>query len=406
MRIAITGIGVVSPIGIGKRNFWQAIKEGRSGVGPISLFSVDNLKVNLGAEVKDFMPEEILGQKGLRNLDRATKLLLCAGKLALLDSGLDTARLDTTRIGISIGTTFGSLWSISEFDKTAFLEGARFVNPAEFPNTVINSPPSQLAIRFNIKGPCATIASGFSSSIDALKYAQDLIRNGKADIVLAGGVEEFCAQVFLGFYKAKFLAGLKGLEISCPFDKRRNGIIFGEAGAVVVLEREDLAKQRHACIYGYICGCGRYFYPYLPHRYEPEGRGLLRAISLALEDAKLSYKDIDYISAAANSTPQADLIETKVIKEIFKEKARQIPVSSIKAMLGETFSAAGALNLVATLGAIEEGFVAPTINYLEKDEACDLDYVANQARPFKIKKALINSFGPLGNNSCLVISQD
>jgi len=404
-NIVITGIGVVSSIGIGKDAFWQALEEGKSGVKPVTLFDTSKLRVKMGTEISDFKPEEILGSKGLRNLDRATKLLLCAGKLALDDAGLEINPEDAGRAGISVGTTVGSLWSISEFDKSALRDGPHFVNPAEFPNTVINSPPSQLAIRLKSKGPCATISSGFTSSLDAVKYGIDLIRNKRAQIVLAGGVEEFCEQTYLGFYKVNLLAGVKGPELSCPFDKRRNGVIFGEGSAVLVLESQESAQKRGARIYARILGYGTSFYPYAINKYEPQGKGLKKAMKFALEDAGLSAENIDYICAAANSTEEADLIETEVIKEVFAKYAKTILVSSTKSMLGETFSAAGALAVAATIGAINKDFIPPTINYAQKDPACDLNYVPNKSSKEKINKAAVNAFGPNGSNSCLVVSK-
>jgi len=404
-NIVITGIGVVSSIGIGKDNFWQALEEAKSGISPVTLFDTSYLKVKLGAEIKDFRPQEILGEKGLRNLDRATKLLLCAGKLALEDAKLEVNEENTCSLGISIGTTLGSIWSISEFDKTALRDGPHFVNPAEFPNTVINSPASQLAIRLKIKGPCATLSTGFTSSLDAIKYGIDLIRNQKAETVLVGGVEEFCEQTYLGFYKLKFLAGIKANELNCPFDKRRNGIIFGEGSAVLVLEKESTAKKRKAKIYGRILGFSSFFYPYAINKYEPKAQGLKKAMRLALEEANLSIEEIDYISCAANSTQEADLIETNAIKEVFGKRAKEIPLSATKSMLAETFSAAGALATAATVGAIEKGFIPATINYQEKDPLCDLDYVPNFSRKKQIQNALINCFGPTGSNAALVIAK-
>ncbi|MCM8820053.1 MAG: beta-ketoacyl-[acyl-carrier-protein] synthase family protein [Candidatus Omnitrophica bacterium] len=406
MNIVISGIGVISSIGIGKENFFGAIKEGRCGINDITFFDTSNLKTKKAAIVNNFRPEEILGQKGLRTLDRATKLLLSAGKLALVDAKLEEANIEPTEIGISIGTTVGSIWSITEFDKVSLKDGPHFVNPAEFPNTVINSPPSQLAIRFGIKGPCSTISSGFTASTDAIKYAMDLIKNGHAKIVLAGGVEEFCQQIYLAFYKAKFLAGIKGEEICCPFDARRNGIIFGEGSAVLVLEKEETAIKRNARIYGYLRGYGTFFSPYSVSKYHPSGYGLKEAIKEAIKNAGLEIYDIDYICAASNSTKEADLIETKIIKEIFGDKARKIPISSIKSMIGETFSAAGAFSNVAALCTINNNFIPPTIGYKIKDPDCDLDYVPNRARECNIKNVLVNTFSPAGNNSCIVISKN
>lgn len=404
-KIVITGIGVVSSVGTGKDAFWQALEDGKSGVRPVTLFDTSKLKVKLGAEISDFNPGAILGEKGLRNLDRATKLLLCAGKLALEDARLEINEENSTGLGISVGTTMGSLWSISEFDKSALRDGPHFVNPAEFPNTVINSPPSQLAIRLKSKGPCATISSGFTSGLDAIKYGIDLIRNNRAQIVLAGGVEEFSEPTYLGFYRVNFLSGVKGIELSCPFDRRRNGAIFGEGSAILVLEKEESARKRGAKIYARVLGYGSSFYPYAVNKYDPQGSGLKKAVKQALEDASITPAGIDYISSAANATLEADSIETAVLKEVFAQKAKNIAVSATKSMLGETFSAAGALAAAAAVGPIERGTVAPTINYREKDSACDLDYVANKARKVKINTALINAFGPSGTNSCLVVSK-
>lgn len=404
-KIVITGIGVLSSIGIGKDAFWQALEEGKSGVKPVTLFDTSSIKVKMGAEISDFNPAGILGEKGLRNLDRATKLLLCAGRLALEDANLEINEENATSFATSIGTTMGSLWSISAFDKSSLRDGPHFVNPAEFPNTVINSPSSQLAIRFKTEGPCATISSGFTSGIDAIKYGIDLIRNSRAETVLVGAVEEFCEPTYLGFYKTKFLAGTKGEEISCPFDKRRNGVIFGEGSAVLILEKEESARKRNTKIYARILGYGASFAPYAVNRYEPKGQGLKKAMNYALEDAGLKAGDIDYISAAANSTPEVDLIETNVIKEVFNDKAKDIPVSAVKSMVGETFSAGGALAVAATTGAITNGFIPPTINYQEKDAKCDLDYIPNHSRREKVNAALVNSFGPSGTNSSLIISK-
>jgi len=404
-NIVITGIGVVSSLGIGKEAFWQALKEGKSGVRPVTLFDTAHFKTKLGAQVPDFKAEEILGPKGLRTFDRTIKLLLCAGTLAVEDAGLEINEEVALDMGVSIGNAFGSVWSSSEFDKTALREGPRYVNPAEFPNTVMNSPASQLAIRFKIKGPCATISNEFVSSTDSLKYAIDLLKNKRAKIVLTGGVEELCEQTYLAFYKTRFLAGLKGEEISCPFDQRRNGIILGEGSALFVLESEESALKRKAHIYARVSGYGTYFQPYKIDNYEPTGFGLKKAIGLALAEAAIKPDAVSYICSAANSTLAADAIETKVLKEVFGQEAAKIPVTSIKSMTGETFSASGAMQVASCLGALEKGFIPPTINYAQKDVACDLNYVANVARNASPGNILINTFGPANLNSCLVISR-
>ncbi|MFZ2357132.1 MAG: beta-ketoacyl-[acyl-carrier-protein] synthase family protein [Candidatus Omnitrophota bacterium] len=403
-KIVITGIGAIGSNGIGKDAFIEAIFKGVSGIKPITLFDTSSFKVKTAGEIKDFTPQDFLGNKGLRTLDRSTKLIASATKLALDDTALAITEENTQDIGFVAGNTLGSVNSICEFDKDTLIEGPQYVNPALFPNTVINSPASQAAIRFNIKGFNTTISTGFSASLDAVKYAVDFLRLGRAKVVLAAGVEELCVQVFLGFLKTGFLAGLsKGKpEISCPFDKRRNGIILGEGSGVLVLEGLEHALARKAKIYAEITGFGQGFDSYRINKYNPSGYGIKKAMGAALEDANLGENDIDYISSAANSTQEADRIESFAIKDIF---GHQVAVSSIKSMIGECFSATGILQLISAIGAIDKQMIHPTINYQEKDFDCDLNYVINKAIKQKIDNVLINAFGPSGCNASLIISR-
>jgi 3-oxoacyl-[acyl-carrier-protein] synthase II len=332
-----------------------------------------------------------------------------AAKFAIEDANLMIGESNTNRTGVVLGTTLGSVYSISEFDKTALREGPRAVNPALFPNTVINSPASQISIRFVIKGFNTTIATGFTASLDALRYAYDFIQFNRADAVVVGGVEELCIQIYLGFYKLKFLAGSKGLpidlELSCPFDKRRNGIVFGEGAAMVVIEPLEKALQRNARIYAEILSFGYCFDPFRINKYNRLGPGIRTAMRRALENANLKPGDIDYISANANSVKEPDLIEVEAIKDVFGEDAKKVPVSSIKSMVGESFSACGALSLASSVGAIENKFIPPTLNYSEADPECDLDFVPNKSRKKELKNVLVNTFGPSGTNTCAVIAK-
>jgi 3-oxoacyl-[acyl-carrier-protein] synthase II len=330
-----------------------------------------------------------------------------AAKLALDDASFQVPEENTDRVGVVLGTTLGSVWSISEFDKTALKEGPRYVNPALFPNTVINSPASQISIRFKIKGFNTTISTGFTSALDALKYACDFIKMGRADAVLVGGAEELCLQTYLGFYKLRFLSGSKqgAPEINCPFDARRNGIVFGEGAAMVLIEDEKTAKSRGAHVYGEIASMGYSFFPFRLNKYHKLGTGLKEVMGKALREAELKPRDIDYISANANSTPEADCIETQAIKEIFGKDAYSTPVSSVKSMVGETFSASGAMQLAAGLASLEKDFVPPTINYKKKETCCDLDYVTEGARKTRVRHALLSCFGPSGVNTAVVLSK-
>ncbi|MBP7056106.1 MAG: beta-ketoacyl-[acyl-carrier-protein] synthase family protein [Candidatus Omnitrophica bacterium] len=408
-RIVITGLGIMASNASGRQDFWKALQNGVSGVKPVTLFDTANLRSKLAGEIKDFTPESVLGPKGIRTLDRTTKLTLCAAKLALDDAGISYPidEPETDIFGVSLGSTMGSVWSISEFDKEALREGPRSVNPALFPNTVINSPASHISIRFNIQGFNTTVSTGFCSSIDAIYYAMNMIDLYEYKVVLAGGVEELCEQTYKGFYKIGHLAGSRAgkEEINCPFDKRRNGILFGEGASIVVLEELGHAKARGAHIYAEILGYGSSFDPDSRNIYSPKASGAIRAIKASLDDARINNDDIDYVSASANSTLDCDSMETRAVKNVFGDRSAKLPISSIKSMIGECFSASGAMNLAGSMGAMTEGFVPPTMNYEKKDKRCDLDYVVNEPRKANVDKVLINSFSPTGCNSSLIIGR-
>ena len=408
-RIVITGLGVLASTGIGKNEFWTGLKEGRSGMKPITLFDMSTCRTKLGGEISDFNTQNILGDKGLRNLDRTTKLALCASQLALDDAGIKypLAESDTDEFGVSLGSTMGSVWSISEFDKEALRNGPRSVNPALFSNTVMNSPASHINIRFNIQGFSSTVSTGFCSSIDAIYYAINQLELYDYKVVLSGGVEEMCEQTYKGFHKIGHLAGSRPgkEEVNCPYDKRRNGIMFGEGAVIVVLEEIEHAKKRNAKIYAEILGYGTSFDPKSRNIYSPKAEGAAEAIKMCLDDAGAGISDIDYISASGNSTLDCDYMETNAIKNVFGDRAKSIPISSIKSMVGESFSASGALNLASSLGVFEEEFIPPTINYVQPDKRCDLDYVPNKSQKDRVKNIRIDSFSPTGSNSTLAIGK-
>ncbi|MFA5338081.1 MAG: beta-ketoacyl-[acyl-carrier-protein] synthase family protein [Candidatus Omnitrophota bacterium] len=407
-RVVITGIGIVSPIGIGKEEFWQNLFAGQSGFKEITLFDVRDLKVKIAGEIASFNPKTILGEKGLLDLDRATLLLLSATKLSLDDASLNIDEDNTYRTGVSVGTTFGSLHSISKFDRESLMEGPRYVNPIIFPSTVANSPASRISIKFKIKGFNSTISTGMSATLDAMDYARDFIRLDKVDTIVVGSVEDLSMQTFLGFYKLNYLSDLKGSSdkpISCPFDNRRNGIIFSEGATSLVLQEKEYAKKSGSSIYAEILGIGSCFDPAKFYKYNPKGEGMKKAMAKALEDAHLLPNNIDCIFANANSTRDADSIETKVIKDVFGEYAYKIPVTAVKSIVGESFSASGGIATVAALGALNKGVMPPTINYKEKDKNCDLDYVPNKLRSKTLHHIMINSFGPNGVNTSLIIGK-
>ena len=404
--IVITGIGVLSPIAMGKGAFWDALILGKIGFRPITLFDTSPFPVHIGGEITDFDPITFLGKKGLRELDRSTRLVCSAAKLAIDDARLDIRDENTNSIGVSIGTTFGSLHSISQFDRVGLTDGPRFVNPSHFPNTVINSPASQISIRNKIKGFNATMSTGFCAALDALSYAADFIKLKRVEAVLAGGVEELCEETFLNFSKLEYLSGTNGSEpICCPFDARRNGTILSEGSAVFILEDSTHALRRGVDILAVIKGYGNAFDPSVEGASGESGEGLEKAITLALKDAIRSPEDIGYICSGANSTKSLDIRETRAIKKVFGNYAFDIPVSSIKSMVGECFSASGGLSVAAAIGALRKGFIPPTVNCNEKDPECNLDYVPNFARQKTIRNVLVTSSDPFGNNSAMVLGR-
>ena len=359
VRVVITGLGVLAANAIGKDAFFEASLKGISGVKPISLFDTAEFKVKNAGEISNFSPEQFLGAKGLRTLDRSTKLVCSAAKLALDDACLEINEENTADAGVAIGDTLGSLSSICEFDTEAIKEGVRYVNPALFPNTVINSPAAQVAIKFNIQGFNATISTGFCASLDALNYAADFIRLKRAKFVLSGGVEELCLHTFIGFYKAGLMSG----------EDSNDGIILGEGSAILVLEDLESAKERKAYIYAEVLGYGM----------GPGSReGLNLAIQDSIEQSGLSADDIDYICRGEDSYKQADAAEAQALDDIFGRRLQKITVNSPKVLTGECYSASGSLQAAAAVAAIEKQ---------------------------KATNVLINAFGPMGSNASLVISK-
>jgi len=405
-RIVITGLGIIAPNGIGKEAFWKALKDGQSGIKPLTLVDTTFFKSKTAGECSDFTAERFLGGiKGLRNLDRAARLLCSSVKCALDDAGLTMTDEVADEVGIVTATTVSITADLAKFTKEIVDEGAQLVNPALFPPTTMNFPSSQVSIFFKIKAFNSTLSTGFTAGLDALKYAVEQIRSNRAKAVLVAGVESVGFSNFVGFYKLGFLAGSKGVEISCPFDKRRNGIVLGEGAATILVEDESFARQRNAHIYAEILNVQSSFDAYRAAKYDPRASGLKQSMRSVLEKAGIAEDEVDYICAAANSVAAQDKLETEAIKEVFPLYAKAVPVSAIKSMIGETVSAGGCLQVAAVVGSLTQGFIPPTINYEEADTDCDLDYVPNKSRLQDIHTVLVNNIGPGGNNTSAVIAK-
>jgi len=355
-RIVITGVGVVAPNGIGKEQFWTNCAAGVSGIKPITLFDVSKYRCRWAGEISNFRPEQYLGPKGLRNLDRTTLLALVAAKLAIEDAKLEISDETRNDIGVVLGSTMGSVHSISEFDKEGLREGPRYVNPAHFPNTVINSPASQVAIRFGLKGLNTTISTGFTASLDAIGYAMDMLRLGRVKTLLVGGVEELCIQTFLGFYKLGLLAtSSNGTPAPlAPFGSEARGTLLGEGAAFFSVELFEDAERRGVHPLAELVGYGTHFNPEAMYRYDREGVGASRAIQAALDDAGITPSEVPLVNTCANGIPGWDNGERKVLSQVFSMTAGDATVRSTKSLIGETFSADGVLRLAATLGELAE----------------------------------------------------
>jgi 3-oxoacyl-[acyl-carrier-protein] synthase II len=405
MNPVITGIGVVAPNGIGKEEFWRNLEAGKNGIEPITGFSTRKLPVKIAGEVKGYDPEKVLGPKGLRNLDRSALLLMGAAKQAIDEARLVINEKNADNIGIATGTTFSHLWPIAVFDKEVFKEGIDFANPALFPSTVINAASSQVSIRFNIRGFNATLSTGYTSSLEALKCGLNALSNRQIKTLLAGSVDTLSYPVLFGFHHLGYLAGLKGVAVSCPYDRRRNGPLLGEAATMLVIEDQEEAMKNRRKPLARVKSVASYFDAHSIARIHSHGKGLEKAIRIALDKAKIVPEDIDYIAGCANSSVDLDRIEVSALKTVFERRLKNIPVGSIKSMTGETFSASGALQIIAAAGAIDRGILPPTINFEVKDDSCIVDCVPNRSRPMRIKHALITSFGPGGYNSACVLEK-
>ena len=406
-RLVITGISILSPIGVNKDEFWANLTNGVSGIKDITLFDVSKYNSKKAGEISGFDAKEYLGKKGIRHIDRTSLLVSSAAKLAMDDAKITHEIYDADELGIAVGSTYGSIDSISSFDLEGLEEGPTFVNPMDFPNTVLNAPASRVSIFCNATGLNSTISTGTASGLDAIIYASDFLRLGRGKAVLAGGVYGLTADIFWGAYGSGILSGSRGdgIEISAPFDKRRNGFIIGEAAALLVIERLEDALERNANIYAEIKGYGCTFNPDKVSHGDIDTTQGVRCISMAMEEAGLNAEDISYISACANSSVTGDKMEAKIIKDYFGDYAENIPVSAIKSMTGECLDASGALQSVAGVLAINNGIIPPTINYQEKDEECNLDCVSNNSRESEVKNVLINSFSDTGNISSTIISK-
>lgn len=407
-RVIITGFGVVAPNGIGKEEFWQANIQGKSGVDLVRDFDVSNLNSKIAAQVNNFDPLKYMSNEVARRVDRFVHLGLAAATMAVEDAGLDLEKEDKDRIGVCIGSVFGGVLFHEDQIMAGYQKGANRLNPLCVPRITPNAVSSHIAIEFKITGPNMAISAACSSGTHAIGQSFRMIQNNEADIVLSGGVEAPLTVFTFGAFCALHVLSRRNdspQEASRPFDKERDGFVLGEGAGVLILEELSHALRRNARIYAEIIGYSSNSGAYHMVMPEPQGKDAARVIVSALKDAEINPQEVDYINAYGTSSQVNDKIETKVIKDVFKEYAYNIPISSTKSMIGHTMGASGAIEVIVCTLAIENNLIPPTINYKYPDPECDLDYVPNEARKARVNTVLSNSFGVGNNNACIVIKE-
>ena len=405
-RVVVTGIGVIASNGIGKDAFWEAIKNGRSGIRPITSFDASPFTTRFAGEVKDFDPEKYMERKSLRRMDRTSQFAVATAKLAVQDAGLDLHTNGRHRAGVMIGTAMAGHGYImkhyEEFLKTGPSRVSPFIALASFPDACA----SQVSIELGVTGPSFSIATACSSASDAIGYAWEAIRSNTVDFIIMGGTEAgIYPGVLAAFCATRALSQRNDApeKASRPFNLDRDGFVLGEGAGMLVLEEYEHARKRGAHIYAEILGHGMTCDAYHMTSPEPKGEQAIRAMEIAMRSANVTPEEIDYINAHGTSTPLNDKTETMIIKKVFGKRAYQVPISATKSMVGHLIGAAGSVELIAAILAMEHETIPPTINYEVPDPECDLDYVPNKARPAKIRTVMKNSFGFGGKNSILII---
>jgi 3-oxoacyl-[acyl-carrier-protein] synthase II len=405
-RVAVTGLGAVTPLGNDAPSTWRAAVAGESGIGWIQAFDASELPVRIAAEVKDFDATRVASPKEVRKLERNVLLALGAAKEAMGDAGLNG--FDPARVGVVFGTAIGGVNGILEQEEVRRERGPERVSPNFLPNVLVDSASGQLAISLGVKGPNYAVVSACATGSHAIGEAAELIKRGDADAVLAGGAEACMHPLILAGFTA-----MRGLAVenehppraSRPFDATRAGFVMGEGACVFVLEDFDAAQARGAKVYAEILGYGASNDAHHMAQPEPEATGVAEMMRAALRRAGVAPERVGYVNAHGTSTPLGDLAETKAIKDVFGEHAYRLAVSSTKSMMGHTFGAAGAIEAMMCVLAIHEGVIPPTINYEHPDPDCDLDYVPNQAREAQLDVALSNAMGLGGHNGCVLIGR-
>lgn len=406
-RVVITGIGLVTCLGMDVKSVWENLLAGRSGIGTITHFDASEMPCQIAGEVLDFEPTDFMPYKEARRMSRSAQFALASAGLAMKDANLGEEWQEPERVGVYFGTAIGGWDRAYEGLESLRLNGIARTNPFFLPSTLPNMPAFHVTQRYKALGPNSTITTACATGTQAVGEAAQAIRNGWADVVISGGTEALILDFILaGFSIMRALPTSfndRPAEASRPFEAHREGFVFGEGSACLILENLEHAKKRGAPIYAEVAGFASSSDAFHIAAPEPSGAGAIRTMARALKNAEVNLEQVDYINAHGTSTTANDAMETTAIKTLFKETAYDIPISSTKSMMGHPMGASGAIEAAVCALTIKNGAIHPTINYVDPDPELDLDYVPNQAREHVVNVALSNSFGLGGQNACLVI---
>jgi 3-oxoacyl-[acyl-carrier-protein] synthase II len=409
-RVVITGIGLVTPVAVGTAETWRALLAGESGIGPITQFDCAAFRVRIAGEVKGWEPTRWIEKKKLKEMDRFTEFALGAAAMAVADAKLELTDEERNRAGCFVGVGLGGLFTLEKTKETLMAKGPTKVSPYSIPGIIANLAAGQVSIAWGLRGPSYCTTSACSSGAHAIGEAAEWIRRGRCDVMVAGGAEATVTPVGISGFEAMFALSKRNddpTHASRPFDKGRDGFVCGEGSGILVLESLSRARKRGAKIYAELTGYGASSDAHHLTQPAPDGEGAQRSMRMALEDAKLAPDAVDYVNAHGTSTPVGDVEESKAIAHVFRDHAtsRKLAVSSTKSMMGHLLGAAGAVETAVCALTIAESKIAPTINLVDQDPQCPLDYVPNTMREARVRHAMNNSFGFGGTNCTLVLSR-
>ena len=407
-RVVVTGLGVVSPLGTGIEKNWDALMKGQSGIAPITRYDASELPTRIAAEVKDFNADDFIDKKEQKKMDLFIQYSLAASEMAMQDSGFEVTEENAERVGVLVGSGLGGLPTMEHYHDVMREKSYKRITPFFIPMLIINLAPGQISIRFGAKGPNLSTVSACATGTNSIGDAYHMIARGDADVMIAGGTESTITPLAMsGFNVMKALSTRNDdpAGASRPFDSGRDGFVMGEGAGIVILEEMESAKKRGAKIYAEVGGYGLTSDAYHLTAPAPEGEGAARCMKMALDNAGVSPEEVGYINAHGTSTPFNDKFETMAIKSVFGDHAYKLKVSSTKSMTGHGLGAAGGIEAVYSLLAMDRGMLPPTINYTDPDPDCDLDYVPNKPVEADVKVAISNSLGFGGTNATILFKK-